>query len=110
MAWLASSTVWSIAPSRRTVAVVVAGVLAFAGSWAVGLLATVGLVLAIRPEVPPTEAYEGFGDAVRALFFFGVGAVLSLCVALVLGLMVGERMALRFAKQAEPAAAPDPAT
>jgi hypothetical protein len=108
MARLAGSAVWGVAPSRRTVIAVAVGLFAFVGSWAAGLLATVVLVWAIAPEVPnPTEAYEGFGDAVRTLFLFGVGAVLSLCAALVIGLMAGERVASRLARPAAPGAAPN---
>jgi hypothetical protein len=62
---------------------------AFLGSLAFGLMVTVLVVRAIPPEAPhPTEAYEGFGDAVTALFGLFIGAVLSILVALFTAIFV----------------------
>lgn len=112
MAGLACSAAGSALPSRQVVAAVTAGGLAFAGSLTVGLGITVLVIWAIPPEVPnPTEAYEGFGDAVRALGLFGLGVILSLCAAVGVGFVVGERVAsLTVQRPTEPGAAPDPAT
>jgi hypothetical protein len=50
---------------------------------------TVLVVRAIPPEVPhPTEAYEGFGDAVTSLTYLFFGVVLSILVALFTGIFV----------------------
>lgn len=105
MARLAWSAVWSVLPSRRSVAGVVAGALTSAVSLAVGLVATVLIVRGIPPDVPnPTEAYEGFGDAARAMFLFWVGAALSECAAIVTELVVGAWVASRTPEaRAEPA-------
>jgi hypothetical protein len=75
---------------------VTAGLLAFVGSW---LGCVVIVVLAIRqipPDVPhPTEAYEGFGDAMRAVFLFYLGVGLSFLVAVVAGFVVATWVAYR---------------
>ncbi len=94
---MARLAAWSILPPRWLVAPVVAGLLAFASSLAAGLALTLVAVRLIPPEVPnPTEAYEGIGDALTAAFYFGIGAVASLCAAFVIGLVIGERVAARW--------------
>lgn len=103
MALLAAAEVWGVFPSRWVVASVAAGLLAFAGTLAAGLAVTLLIVRAIPPEVPhPTEAYEGFGDAMTALFRFYLGAVLSLLVASAAGLLAGNRVASRWGGGAGP--------
>jgi hypothetical protein len=82
-----------------------AGVLAFLGSLAVGLVMTVIVVRSIPPTVPnPTEAYEGFGDYMMALFRFLFGALISFMVAvgvaLVVAACVARRLDLRTSGQA----------
>lgn len=80
-------------PSRRPV---LAGALAFLGSLGLGLALTVLVVRAIPPKVPnPTEAYEGFGDAVMASFELAVGAALSLVVSMIFAAAVAARVAGR---------------
>jgi flagellar biosynthesis protein FliR len=65
---------------------------AFFGSLAFGLVVTVLVVRAIPPEVPhPTEAYEGFGDAVTTLFNLIIGAALSILAALFTAIFVAVR-------------------
>ena len=94
MLGLAGSAVWGVLPPSWAVASLVAGLFAFAGSLVTGLVVTALIVRAIPPEVAhPTEAYEGFGDAIMAIFRFAVGAALSVCVAFVVGLLTGERVA-----------------
>jgi hypothetical protein len=68
-------------------------VLAFLGSLALGLALTVVVIRSIPPEVPnPTEAYEGFGDAVMAMVLLVFGAVVSILVALVVAIIVAVRV------------------
>lgn len=87
--------------SRRWVWAVTTGILAFFASWAAGVAITILIVRAIPPEVPnPTEAYEGFGDAIMGVFRFYVGTLISFVVAVVTGLLVSNWIAYR---QAVPA-------
>lgn len=96
MAQLVVSTVWSFVPSRCALASTAAGFLAFAGTLVVGLALTILILCLIPRSVKhPTEAYEGIGDAIIAMLCLGFGAVISLCVALVVGLIAGERAAFR---------------
>jgi hypothetical protein len=68
---------------------VIAGLLAFLGSLVLGIALTVLVIRAIPPQVPnPTEAYEGFGDAMMAMLLFELGAGVSLMVAVLIGLAV----------------------
>ena len=96
MARLAAVAVWGVLPPRWAVASTAAGLLAFAGTLAAGVVVTVLIVRAIPPEVPhPTEAYEGFGDGMMALVRFCLGAGLSLIVACVVGVVTGSWVAAR---------------
>jgi hypothetical protein len=100
---LAGSAIWSVLPPRWGVVSVAAGALAFAGSLFAGLVVTLLVVLAIPPEVPhPTEAYEGIGDALMAMFYFGIGAMLSLCVAFSVGIAAGAHVASQWRRGAAP--------
>jgi len=100
MAHLAWSGFVSVLPPRWVVISVVAGLLSFVGTLLVGLVVTILIIRAIPPDVPnPTEAYEGFGDAIKAMTYFGLGASLSLIIAGVVGMLVGEWVASR---QGEP--------
>jgi ABC-type Fe3+ transport system permease subunit len=75
---------------------VLAGALAFLGSLFLGLALTFLVVRAISPEHPhPTEAYEGFGDAMMALFHFAFGAVLSLIASMIVAGIVAAHVARR---------------
>jgi hypothetical protein len=101
MAHLACAAVVRVLPSRLTVAVLTGGFLAFLGVLLAGLAATVVIVRQIPPEFPnPTEAYQGFGDFVRALFFLGIGAVLSFATALIAGVSLGMYIAIRHGRDA----------
>jgi hypothetical protein len=103
MARLAAAALWGVFPPRWAVAAVTAGLLAFAGTLAAGLAVTVLIVRAIPPAVPnPTEAYEGFGDAMMAQFRFCMGAGLSLLVACITGCMTGDWAASRWGRGAGP--------
>ena len=94
MSRLAALAVWSVLPPRWAVASLAAGLLAFAGSLLAGLVVTILIVRAIPPEMShPTEAYEGFGDALLAMFRFVIGATLSVSVAIVVGLLTGGQVA-----------------
>jgi hypothetical protein len=66
--------------------------LAFFGTLAVGLAATIFLVRFLPPDVPqPTEAYEGYANGVTALFQLFFGAVLSILIALFTAIVVAVR-------------------
>jgi hypothetical protein len=68
---------------------IIAGFLAFLISLGILLGITILIVRAIPPRVPnPTEAYEGFGDAMIAGHYFLVGSLLSLPVAASIGATV----------------------
>jgi uncharacterized membrane protein len=96
MARLTCSAVWNVLPRRWAVASAAAGLVACMGSLLVGLALTALVVWAIPPAVPhPTEAYEGIGDALMAQLCFGIGAALSLSMALVIGIVVGQWVASR---------------
>jgi hypothetical protein len=96
MAHIAYIGVLNVLPSRRAMAAPAGALLAFLGALLVGLTATVIIVRLIPPEVPnPTEAYEGIGDFVRAVFFLGIGALASLIAALFVGIAIGLRIAKR---------------
>lgn len=92
----------------RWLGALTAGLLAFVGSWVTGVVVTVLVIRQIPPEVPhPTEAYEGFGDAMRALVLFYLGAGMAFLVAVVVGVAVSTWVAYRGISR--PAADPDPA-
>lgn len=108
MARLAAAAAWGVLPARQTVAAWAAGLVALAGTLVAGVAVTVLVVRMIPPDVPnPTEAYEGFGDALAALVRFYAGAVLSFVAACVVGVVTGDRVASRWS--AGESAAPDPA-
>ena len=97
MACLAGAAVWAVTPPRWALASVTAGLLAFAGSLVLGLAATVLVIwLYLRSGPQPTEAHEGIGDALLALYFFYIAAAVWLCVAVSVGVVVGERVATRW--------------
>jgi len=80
-------------PGRRTTTqgllAILAGLVAFGATLAAGVLVTYWVVRAIPPEVPhPTEAYEGFGDAMTAASRFFLGAGASFVFAAVIGFVV----------------------
>jgi hypothetical protein len=79
------------------------------GTSALGLLVTVVVVRSVPPEVPhPTEAYEGFGDAVMAPFHMFVGVVVSILIALFTAILVAVRVSATVeAKQREQGASAD---
>ena len=90
MTRVATAVVWNLLPPRWAVASMVVGLLAFALTLATGLAVTILILLAIPPQVPhPTEAYEGFGDAVTALLRLILGASVSILVALIAGISSG---------------------
>jgi hypothetical protein len=100
---LVAVAVWSVLPPRWAVASVTAGFLAFVGTLATGVLVTVLIVRAIPPEVPhPTEAHEGFGDAMMALVRFCFGAGLSFLVACIVGLVTKSSLASRWSRAVPP--------
>ncbi len=81
---------------------VTAGLLAFFGSWIGGVVAVVLAIRQIPPDVPhPTEAYEGFGDAMRAVFLFYLGTGLSFLVATVVGMAISVWVAYRGLSRAD---------
>jgi hypothetical protein len=70
-------------------------VLAFLGTLVLGLVVTVLVVRSIPPEVPhPTEAYEGFGDAVTAAIHLFIGTLLSFLIALIVACFVAVRFSV----------------
>lgn len=103
MVRLTWSAVRSVLPPRWAVVSIAVGLVASAVSLLVGLGVTLLVIWLIPPIVPnPTEAYEGFGDAVLTFFYFGVGAVVSLCVAMCVGLLAGGHVASRYGTGAKP--------
>jgi Na+/proline symporter len=74
-------------------------ILAFLGSLALGLAATILIVRAISPTVPhPTEANEAFANGIEALMRFVFGAIVSFVAAFLIAAVV----AARVNKEAEP--------
>ena len=91
---LVGSAMSCVLPPRWAVASLAAGLLAFAGTLLAGLAVTIVIVRAIPPEAAhPTEAYEGFGDALMSLIRFVIGVTLSVSVAIVVGLLTGQSVA-----------------
>jgi hypothetical protein len=71
----------------------IAGLSGFLGSLVHGLALTVLVVRSIPPEVPnPTEAYEGFGDAMMRMIWLHLGSGASFLLALMIGLAVATSM------------------
>lgn len=107
MARLAVSILWGSVPSRCAVASIAAGLLTFAGTLVVGLALTI-LVLCFVPRSVqnPIEAYEGIGDAISYILSLGVGAIIAMLVAPIVGLIAGERVALRLRVTSAPKQAP----
>ena len=76
-------------PYWRTIISFAAGIGAFAASFLIGIGAT---ILCIRIGMPNSESQSdmaGFGDAMMAFIHFAFGAVLSLMVASIVGMIVG---------------------
>jgi hypothetical protein len=75
---------------------VIAATLAFFGSLALGLALTILIVRLIPATVPnPTEAYEGFGDAIMAENYLLIGVGLSLIGSISVAAAVGSLVARR---------------
>lgn len=97
MAHVSAAAVRAALPSQRIVVPILAGFLGFLGSFVAGVVITVFIVWLIPPDVPhPTEAYEGFGDALRAMMIFGFGAVMSFIIAIPIGCQIGLRVSSRW--------------
>jgi hypothetical protein len=107
MARLACLAVWNVLPPKWAVVSVVAGLLAWIGSWLVGVATTVLIVWLILPTMPdldeahtvpqPIEAaYEGAGFALMALCGLFIGVSLSFYIAPIIGMKVGKRVASRW--------------
>ena len=82
--------------AKRRRRAVLAGTLAFLPCMGLGLVLTVLIVCTIPPKVPnPTEAYEGFGDAMMAIFYLAVGAAISLLLSTSVAAAVAARVIRR---------------
>ena len=95
MAQLAYSAVLGVLPSRRKLAAPAGSCLAFSGALLVGLAATVVIVRQQIPDGGFASDGAGFGDYMRVRFFFGIGWVLSFSTALIIGAVVGVKIAKR---------------
>jgi hypothetical protein len=97
IARLIASAPRGLVPPQWLVASMAAGLIAFICTFTAGVTVTVLIIRAIPPDEPnPTEAYEGFGDAVEALFRFFWGSGLSLLAACVVGLYTVTSVARRW--------------
>jgi hypothetical protein len=75
---------------------VIAAALAFFDSMARGLALTILVIRLIPAKVPnPTEAYEGFGDAIMLENYLLIGTGLSLIVSMSVAAVVGSCVARR---------------
>jgi hypothetical protein len=73
---------------------VVAGIAAFLFSAAAGLAAVFGIIMLIPPDVPnATEAYECFGDAIRAIYLLFIGGLFVIFGSAFVGCKVALRVA-----------------
>jgi len=76
------SSSWASDHAKRRRRGVLAGTLAFLFCIGLGLTLTVLVIDTISPKVPnPTEAYEGFGETMMAVFYLAVGAAISLLIS-----------------------------